>query len=71
MTGRDGRVGSRHHRLPHRDVLVLLCVAEFVLTLDLSIVNVALPAVGDDLGLDTASLQWVVNGYVLTFAARR
>jgi EmrB/QacA subfamily drug resistance transporter len=68
MTGRDGRVGSRHHRLPHRDVLVMLCVAEFVLTLDLSIVNVALPAVGDDLGLDTASLQWVVNGYVLTFA---
>ena len=55
-------------RLPQIGVLALLAVAEFVLTLDLSIVNVALPAIRDDLGFGADSLQWVVNGYALTFA---
>jgi MFS family permease len=45
-----------------------MAVAEFMLTLDLSIVNVALPAIRGDLGFSQASLQWVVNGYALTFA---
>ena len=49
-------------------VLALMAVAEFMLTLDLSIVNVALPAIRGDLGFSQASLQWVVNGYALTFA---
>jgi EmrB/QacA subfamily drug resistance transporter len=55
-------------RFPRPRLLVLLAVAEFMLTLDLSIVNVALPAIRDDLGFDTASLQWVINAYAVTFA---
>ncbi|GAW48001.1 MULTISPECIES: MFS transporter [unclassified Nocardioides] len=47
---------------------MLLCVAEFMLTVDLSIVNVALPAIDADLGFSASSLQWVVNGYAVTFA---
>lgn len=48
-------------------VLPLLAVAEFMLTLDLSIVNVALPAIRVDLDFTTDSLPWVVNAYALTF----
>ena len=36
--------------------------------LDVSIVNVALPSIRDDLGFSTTGLQWVVNAYTLTFA---
>jgi EmrB/QacA subfamily drug resistance transporter len=46
----------------------VLAVAEFMLTLDLSIVNVALPSIRGDLGFSASALQWVVNGYALTFA---
>ena len=53
--------------LPELGTVVLLAVAEFMLTLDLSIVNVALPAIRGDLGFSQSSLQWVVNGYALTF----
>jgi EmrB/QacA subfamily drug resistance transporter len=55
-------------RIALAGLLALLAVAEFMLTLDLSIVNVALPAIRADLGFDQSSLQWVVNGYALTFA---
>jgi EmrB/QacA subfamily drug resistance transporter len=48
-------------------VLGILAVAEFMLTLDLSIVNVAMPAVRADLGFSQESLLWVVNGYALSF----
>jgi EmrB/QacA subfamily drug resistance transporter len=51
-----------------RSLLALLAVAEFMLTLDLSIVNVALPSIRDDLGFSRTALQWIVNGYGLTFA---
>jgi MFS family permease len=54
-------------RVPHAGILALLAVAEFMLTLDLSIVNVALPAIRDDLGFSQGSLPWVVNAYALTF----
>jgi MFS family permease len=59
---------AEHRTVPQVGLLVLLAVAEFMLTLDLSIVNVALPAIRGDLGFDQSSLQWVVNGYALTFA---
>ena len=55
-------------RVPRVGTLALLAVAEFMLTLDLSIVNVALPDIGSDLGFSADSLQWVVNGYALAFA---
>ena len=47
--------------------LALLCVAQFVVVLDASIVNVALPTIGDDLSFSQDDLSWVVNAYVLTF----
>jgi EmrB/QacA subfamily drug resistance transporter len=49
-------------------LLVLVCLAQYMVILDVSIVNVALPAIHDDLGFSTAGLQWVVNAYTLTFA---
>jgi EmrB/QacA subfamily drug resistance transporter len=54
--------------MPQVGILALLAAAEFMLTLDLAIVNVALPTIRDDLGFSQSSLQWVVNGYALTFA---
>ena len=47
--------------------LILLCSAQFVVVLDASIVNVALPSIGDALDFSQANLPWVVNAYVLTF----
>ncbi len=47
--------------------LALLCIAQFMVILDASIVNVALPTIGQDLQFDQDSLSWVVNSYVLTF----
>ena len=47
--------------------LVLLCSAQFVVVLDASIVNVALPSIGAALDFSQENLPWVVNAYVLTF----
>ena len=48
-------------------VLALLCVAEFMIALDFSIVNVALPNIRAALGFSEPSLQWVITAYALTF----
>ena len=48
--------------------LILCCLAQFMVILDVSIVNVALPSIREDLGFSAANLQWVVNAYTLTFA---
>jgi EmrB/QacA subfamily drug resistance transporter len=47
--------------------LILLCSAQFVVVLDASIVNVALPSIGRALHFSQENLPWVVNAYVLTF----
>jgi EmrB/QacA subfamily drug resistance transporter len=47
--------------------LALLAMTQFVIVLDASIVNVALPSIGKDLQLSQDNLSWVVNAYVLTF----
>jgi EmrB/QacA subfamily drug resistance transporter len=47
--------------------LALLAMTQFVIVLDASIVNVALPSIGKDLQLSQDDLSWVVNAYVLTF----
>jgi EmrB/QacA subfamily drug resistance transporter len=47
--------------------LALLCMTQFMVVLDASIVNIALPSIGDDVGISQENLSWVVNGYVLTF----
>ena len=48
-------------------ILVLVCVAQFMVVLDASIVNVALPTIGDALNFSESDLPWVLNAYVLTF----
>src|ERR687894_1916111 len=47
--------------------LALLALAQFVVVLDASIVNVALPSIGRDLEFSQSDLSWVVNGYTLFF----
>ena len=46
----------------------MVCLAQFMVILDVSIVNVALPSIHDGLGFSETGLQWVVNAYTLTFA---
>jgi EmrB/QacA subfamily drug resistance transporter len=48
-------------------VLVLICLAQFMVILDATIVNVALPSIQKDLDLSEANLQWVINAYTLVF----
>src|SRR2546428_10599943 len=48
-------------------ILALLCSAQFMLILDIAIVNVALPSMQRTLGLSAENIQWVVGGYALTF----
>jgi EmrB/QacA subfamily drug resistance transporter len=48
-------------------VLVLVCLAQFMVVLDATIVNVALPSIQTDLKLSEANLQWIVNAYTLVF----
>ena len=47
--------------------LVLLAAAQFVVVLDASIVNVALPSIGESLNFSQDDLSWVINAYTLTF----
>ncbi len=47
--------------------LALLCMTQFMVVLDASIVNIALPSIGEDVGISQENLSWVVNAYVLTF----
>src|SRR3954454_2453575 len=51
-----------------RWILALCCLAQFMVILDVSVVNVALPSIRADLGFSSVNLQWVVNAYALTFA---
>jgi EmrB/QacA subfamily drug resistance transporter len=49
-------------------LLLVVCLGQFMVILDVSIVNVALPSIKDALGFSTNGLQWVLNAYTLTFA---
>lgn len=61
---------SGAQRRQHSDgtILALASLAQFMVVLDVSIVNVALPPIGRELHYSSVGLQWVVNAYVLTFA---
>jgi EmrB/QacA subfamily drug resistance transporter len=48
-------------------ILLLLSIVQFMDVLDASILNIALPSIKADLGFSQQSLQWVVNGYILTY----
>jgi EmrB/QacA subfamily drug resistance transporter len=48
-------------------ILVVICFAQFMVVLDATVVNVALPSIQSDLGLSQTNLQWIVNAYTLVF----
>ena len=52
-----------------RWVLAVAVLGETMILLEATVVNVALPTIGRDLGAGVAGLQWTLNGYVLTLAA--
>src|SRR5215208_3750094 len=59
-----------HHDLSPRAksmALALLALTQFVVVLDASIVNVALPSIGSALDFSQDNLSWVINAYTLTF----
>src|SRR5258708_21716525 len=49
-------------------LLFVVCLAQFMVILDVAVVNIALPSMRAGLHFSTAGLQWVVNAYTLTFA---
>ena len=60
-------MNARGHGVNPWLVLVLVCLAQFMVILDATIVNVALPSIQADLGMSESGLQWVVNAYALLF----
>src|SRR3954451_8716489 len=65
MTPPDPR-SSRHGRLR---VLAICCLSVLVVSLDNTIVNVALPSIRDELGASVSQLQWVVDAYTVVLAS--
>ncbi|MGW4216513.1 DHA2 family efflux MFS transporter permease subunit [Streptomyces bacillaris] len=63
-------VPPRASRIPTGAWAVVLaaCTGQFLVVLDVSVVNVALPSMRADLGLSHSALQWVVNAYSIAFA---
>ena len=59
---------ARSDRSSPAITLAVVCAAQFMVVLDISVVNVALPSIKESLGFDDSGLQWVVNSYALTFA---
>src|SRR3954468_7622479 len=49
--------------------LIVVCFAQLMIVLDVTIVNVALPAIQHDLGFSQANLTWVVNAFLVTFGS--
>ena len=47
--------------------LVVLCVGMLMIVLDVTVVNVALPSIQEDLGFSSSDLAWVVNAYLIAF----
>src|SRR5271168_5229407 len=70
---RDNRVGNREPEVGLMDrkwwTLAAVCTGTFMLLLDITVVNVALPDIQRSLGSSFADLQWVVDAYALTLAA--
>ncbi|WP_405706424.1 MFS transporter [Streptomyces xanthophaeus] len=66
-TPRPAPAAPSDQRLTGRAKLVLfvLCAAQFMVALDFSVLNVALPVLGKDLGLSTSALQWAVTAFAL------
>lgn len=70
MSAFTGATVAARRATPNRAAtLAVLCAAVFVINVDSTIVNIALPALVRQLGASTRDLQWVVDAYNLTFAA--
>ncbi|MFF5974869.1 MFS transporter [Streptomyces sp. NPDC012769] len=68
LTPAHSHVHTPGPALPRRwTALALLCTAQFMLVLDVIVVNVALPAIAEDLDLGRTALTWVVTAYTLCF----
>ncbi|MBV8945273.1 MAG: hypothetical protein JOZ95_07620, partial [Solirubrobacterales bacterium] len=65
--GPDARPHRRAFGSREALILVVCCVAQFMVILDLSIVNVALPSIQSSLNFTSADLQWVVDAYAISF----
>ena len=69
MRDRNHHIASHHPPGgPRNALLLVVCLAQFMVILDVAIVNVALPSIHGDLGFSATGLQWVINAYTLTFA---
>ncbi len=65
----NARAGlARGTNAPAWVVLGLVCLGQFMVVLDISIVNVALPSIQSELHFSASGLQWILNAYTLTFA---
>lgn len=64
----DSRTTTSRAAPPAWVVVALACAGQFLVVLDVSVVNVALPSMRADLGLSAPGLQWVVNAYAIAFA---
>src|SRR5919204_5738340 len=66
--GTEPTIRAAGRVVPPWVLLGLVCLGQFMVVLDISIVNVALPSIQAELGFTASGLQWVVNAYTLTFA---
>jgi MFS transporter, DHA2 family, methylenomycin A resistance protein len=62
-------VATAHRTSSRTVVLVVMCVGYFLVLLDVTVVNVALPSIGKDLQAGVGGLQWVVDGYAIALAS--
>jgi MFS family permease len=63
----EDNVGLKHDAGRRWSALTLIVTAQFMVILDVAIVNVALPSIKSDLGFSETSLQWVVSAYAIMF----
>jgi EmrB/QacA subfamily drug resistance transporter len=66
-TGAASSIARRISRVNPNAVLAVVAVTEFMVILDASIVNIALPTIKRDIGISQQSLSWILNAYILTF----
>ncbi|MGW6268641.1 MULTISPECIES: MFS transporter [unclassified Streptomyces] len=68
QTPPDTYIAAPRKSAPLWAVLLAACAGQFLVVLDVSVVNTALPSMRSDLGMSAVGLQWVVNAYSITFA---
>ncbi|MGD0558214.1 MAG: MFS transporter [Streptosporangiaceae bacterium] len=67
MSSPGGQVEAGQQASPGFALLLTLAMAQFVVVLDFTIVNVALPSIQHDLHVATTTLQWLISGYAVAF----